>query len=942
MDGSRYDVFLSHSAEDGAAAGAVRALAGRLREAGLRAWDARAIVPGTPVMEATEAALEQSETIAVLVGASGIGPWQNEEWRVSLDRSLRSRDDLRVIPVLLPGAALPLPSALLARRSPVDFSHGLDDEGAFAQLVAGVRGEAPAGPATTGLPDEPAPYPGLLAFSTAQARFFYGRGDDCAALRARVEGSPLVAVIGPSGSGKSSLVLAGLLPGLPPTWRAVTLVPGARPLRALANQVAMLAAQGSAGGGEAQRGLLARADELEARMAADAGGLARALSTQLAALPTVATLLIVVDQVEELFTQVVGPPAEVAAQQRQFIANLKDAARSLGGRVRIVMTLRSDFVDHWLRLRDIATEPEVSQVLLRPMSIEALREAIVMPARAIGLLFEKGLVGRLIEEMEGQPAALPLLQFTLAELWRRRRGFWLTHEAYEELGGLSGAIDRRAHAIFSALSPADQRLARTLFLRMVAMAEQVTYTRRRVRRSELQLIGAASGDVERLIAMLSRGDVRLIAAESDSVELAHEALISHWGELHGWLEANRGDLLILRRITDAAGEWEAKGRDRSYLFGGARLAEAAAAASRAPLELNRAEQAFLAAGARAEAGDRRLRRAALALATLALAALVWAMLAEVGPFARTIEWTAAPGLEVGEVVRIARGPEGTVYASVGFLERGETAIARWDAAQGRWALTTIVQAYAFVADLEAHPQEAGLLYAAMSDQGLYRSRDGGASWEQVQTPVGWVDSVALHAGQIFFSTHQGRPGTYVSDDEGLSWRPVPGAPPVGAITLDWVGDRLVVGLQAQGLHSWSEGEGWQQLIPGEMTVNSLLALGDTLFAGGSDGVYRIEADGSYRELLDLSVTSLALADEARPRLVGVTTGSSFFGWDGAEATVTTLGDDQEMGGYTYAAGIVPSAEGSSYLAGTDQGLRQGIARPWFYSLMPNAPRPASP
>src|SRR5262249_22199426 len=353
-----------------------------------------------------------------------------------------------------------------------------------------------------GDPDAPSPYPGLLAFGRDQAGLFYGRDTERAELLALVRATPIVMVIGASGSGKSSLVMAGLLPQLEPGWRVLCLTPGARPLRALADQLATL-------GPPEQR--LHLADELEERLARRTDGLASGISALLAEHLAETRLLIVVDQIEELFTQVVGAPEEVRRQQRQLIVNLKDAAGVAGERLRLVLTLRADFLGHWLNVPDIPRQPVIGQFLLRPMSEAARQAAIVQPAVRAGEEFEHGLVERLLADTRAQPAALPLLQFALAQLWQRRDGQKLTHAAYEAIGGVSGALDQRASAIYQQLSAPQQRLARNLFIRLVAMQEEVTYTRRRVLRDELHMASVPSEEVDRLIGILSRGDVRLIA-----------------------------------------------------------------------------------------------------------------------------------------------------------------------------------------------------------------------------------------------------------------------------------------------------------------------------------------------------------------------------------------------------------------------------------------------
>jgi hypothetical protein len=582
-DQRQYDVFLSYNQDDQKE---VELIERRLREeAKLRPFlDKWHLVPGDPWQEAIERALANSETIAVFVGPSGISAWHNAEMRDGLDRAVRNHDDVRVIPVLLPGAEQEKLPRFLSRHSWVDFRTGLDDADAFARLVAGVRGEPPEQADAFDLPDEPAPYPSLLPFTAQQSQFFFGRDKERVGLLRRVRESAFVAVVGASGSGKSSLVLAGLLPSIEKSWQALTLVPGARPLRALADQLATFFAP---------KDRLLVADRLEQRFRGRSDGLSTAISNILAARPNNFTLLFVVDQFEEVFTQTLGTSDEAQRQQQAFIDNLVDTVQASGGRVRVVITLRADFIQPCLEFPGLRSLLEPNQLFLGPLMDDALREAIVKPAQAVGALFQKGLVRSLVSDIRGRPAALPLLQFALAQLWQRRRGIWLTHEAYEDIDGVKGAINRLADAVYDRLSPTQQRLARNLFVRLVAFGAGTGNTRRRVRREELRLVGGDETEVKRLVGLFSHRDVRLIATDKDTVELAHEAVIEEWKHLRDWLEEDDAARFTHRRLTDAAEQWQSHPQDKSYLYRGTPLSEAIQWAATHGEEMNIEERAFL-------------------------------------------------------------------------------------------------------------------------------------------------------------------------------------------------------------------------------------------------------------------------------------------------------------------------------------------------------------
>jgi WD40 repeat protein/energy-coupling factor transporter ATP-binding protein EcfA2 len=606
----KYDVFLSHNSREKPA---VEVLAHRLiDEAGLQPFlDKWHLVPGEPWQEAIEEALEQSDTVAVFVGPSGTSPWHNEEMRAALDNAVRTRDEYRVIPVLLPGATEASVARFLARRTWVDFRSGLDDVEAFQRLVAGIKGEATVS-GTYELPDEPAPYRGLLHFEAEQAAFFFGREADTQQLIEKLGKHTFVAVIGASGSGKSSLVRAGLLPALAddalPTshkWYTLVFTPGGQPLRVLAEQLATLVPP-------ADR--LKTADELTERLANRIDGLRTAATTLLARSPSPGSgggwgrgdqpLFLVIDQFEEIFTLYQDGPERCRAQAEQFIANLVDAVQRGDHRIRVLITLRADFLDRCLAFPQLKNLLQDRQMLLGPLDEPALRDAIVRPAQVVGAFFEKGLVSTILRDLQAQPGALPLLQHALYELWRARRGPWLTLDAYETSGGVSGALQRRAQVTYDALTPEQQALARSIFLRLTALGEGMSDTRRRVSRAELYPAGVDPAQVDAVLQALSGPQARLVVADEQTVEVTHEALIQQWDKLRNWLEADRASLRTHRRLTEAASEWNRNDYDESYLYHGARLAEAEEWAEAHADDMNPMENEFLEASVEAREAER--------------------------------------------------------------------------------------------------------------------------------------------------------------------------------------------------------------------------------------------------------------------------------------------------------------------------------------------------
>jgi hypothetical protein len=302
-------------------------------------------------------------------------------------------------------------------------------------------------------------------------------------------------------------------------------------------------------------------------------------------------LVVVVDQFEELFTYrpQAGPARDRFDQDRdRFFANLLNAAAAPRGRVAVVLTMRSDFLSACAPFPQLSAVLSAHQELVGPLTATELREAIERPAYLLGCEVESGLTQRLLADVEGRSGALPLLQFALTEVWKKREVRRLTLEAYNELGkddrnqprGIEGVLDRRANEIYRNLTPADQKLCRQLFLRLVQPGEGTEDTRRRVSYRELLPGDPARAEaVGKLIQTLASRDARLITTEvadaSDSaVEVAHEALIRGWTQLRQWVDAERTGLRIHRRLTDDSQEWanaRPEGR-HDFLYSGARLA----------------------------------------------------------------------------------------------------------------------------------------------------------------------------------------------------------------------------------------------------------------------------------------------------------------------------------------------------------------------------------
>ncbi len=437
------------------------------------------------------------------------------------------------------------------------------------------------------------PYKGLLAYQADDADQFFGRDDDVAAVLGRVAAARLLAVVGASGSGKSSLVRAGLLPALArgalagsATWPVVLFNAGPHPLLELAGGLAGLTG-GSVGTTMAalESGPTGLDEVLQALDGT--GGPAR--------------VVLVVDQFEEIFTA-----CQDDGERERFVETLLHGATVPGGRALVVLVLRADFYGQCAALGGLAAALESTNVLLGPMDDVALRSVIEGPARRAGLDLEPGLADRMVRDVSGEPGALPLLSHALYETWERREHRTLTLAGYRDAGGARGAIAHTAETVYEERLDADQRrLAHDLFLRLTELGEGTEDTRRRVERAELTARAHDDRGFDELIELLV--DARLLIVSETTVEVAHEALIREWPRLRDWLDEDRDTLRTLRSLDHAATEWDLGGRDAADLYRGPRLAAAVDAATKGPSStaLTETEAAFLAASQEAEAAERR-------------------------------------------------------------------------------------------------------------------------------------------------------------------------------------------------------------------------------------------------------------------------------------------------------------------------------------------------
>jgi formylglycine-generating enzyme required for sulfatase activity len=552
-----------------------------------------------------EGVIASCEAAMIFYGPNGFGKVHRREAELLIDRAMREAETFRVIPVLLPGAQLSDVSGFAKLYNWVDFRSGLDAPAPFGRLVAFLRGEAPRTvEAADRIDDSIQPYRGLERFDGEHARYFFGRDKEIVDICGLVKTWPFVLVMGGSGSGKSSIVRAGLSTALASqelpflknaVW--ITVLPGANPLRSLAEQLSNALPR------EAGETPEARVDAFEARLRERPDGLVTLLNSRFP--EESKKVLLFVDQFEELFTygqEVHNAAVNARSQMEQFIGHLATVAESGRDRFRMLATLRADFLERSLDVSSVVSLVQYHSYMLGDLGSDALRGVIVKPAQQAGASFEKGLVARILTDVEGELGSLPLLQQALKELWNLRRGRWLTNEDYETTGGVAGALGKRADETYNKLTPTQQQIARNILLRLTNLGDGVADTRRRARIEEFYTAAVERTAINAVIRELSAPNARLIVTNKDgTAEVTHEALIRRWNLLATWLHSDREDLQLHRRLTVATSDWEETDRadpayrDAAYLWDGGRLVLAEALNSEHPGLLNDQEQAFLTA-----------------------------------------------------------------------------------------------------------------------------------------------------------------------------------------------------------------------------------------------------------------------------------------------------------------------------------------------------------
>ena len=664
------------------------------------------------------------------------------------------------------------------------------------------------------LPDEPCPYQGLAAFDLDQQEFFFGRERLIREMLARLEsGERLLAVVGASGSGKSSVVLAGLLSALQQnalplsaTWPIIKLTPGSKPLESLIQAIPVL---------ESLIDLQAEPTvEQQTRITSKhfrdrPNALAHLLTryVTLAGVTEGTPAIVVIDQFEELFTL-----CEDEEARQIFATQLLSAIQNEYPHHRVILTIRTDFVDTMVKLPELTALFRTARINADALDINELRAAIEWPANKVGLRFEEGIVDDLISTILGERAGLPLLQFTLLKLWQQRQRNRITHTTYQKVGNPLQALSRSADAFYDGLLPQSQQIVQRLLLRMVQPTEGREFTSRRIRLLDAFQDAEASNNVaqvlqrlifeERLLKLTGVNPVLIQSILIDEsglitqltqypdaqIEVTHEALVRNWPRLVEWLDTAHIQNRRRLQITEDAERWVSLGHMKGALYSVVLLEEAKRIVHNSVLSLTSLEDEFFAASrteieekqnqeierrieliraeTKAAHQSRQTKRLRIIIAVLVIPLLISLIFMLLEGQQRQSLWVPSGGFPKDSAISTAFASSvsdpslyryciGTLSIGIACSNNGAT----WNVYQQGLPRIEPIGAMddiweggqSAISALAINPLDLNQIYAYIWEKGIYKTEDGGLTWllmDNIQLEDATVKKIAVHGDVV--------------------------------------------------------------------------------------------------------------------------------------------------------------------------------------------------